>query len=53
MTLAMRLLREHGAALTPLVDSKYPLHRYREAIQNALQAGRRGSVKTVFEFQSD
>jgi threonine dehydrogenase-like Zn-dependent dehydrogenase len=52
-SLAMRLLRDHGAALTPLVDSKYPLHRYREAIQNALQAGRRGSVKTVFEFPSD
>lgn len=51
--LAMQLIRDHGEALAALVDARYPLHRYREAILNALLAGRRGSVKTVFEFPSD
>jgi threonine dehydrogenase-like Zn-dependent dehydrogenase len=49
-TLAMQLIQDAGESLAPLVDAKYPLSQYREAIRNALNAGRRGSVKTVFEF---
>ena len=51
--LAMQLIRDAEELLVPLVDAKYPLHRYREAILNALHSGRRGSVKTVFEFPPD
>lgn len=48
--LAMDIARKQQAMLERLVDARYPLHRYRHAIQNALHAGERGSVKTVFEF---
>ena len=51
--IAMQIIRDGEDALVPLVDARYPLHRYRDAILNALHAGRRGSVKTVFEFPSD
>ncbi len=49
-TLAMQLIQDAQESMVELVDARYPLSRYREAIQNALNAGRRGSVKTVFEF---
>jgi len=39
-----------GAAhLGRLVSARYPLERWPEAIAHALEAGRRGSVKVVFE----
>ncbi len=49
-TLAMQLIQQAEESMAALVDAKYPLSQYREAIRNALNAGRRGSVKTVFEF---
>jgi threonine dehydrogenase-like Zn-dependent dehydrogenase len=38
-----------GAQLGRLVSARYPLERYREAIEHASTAGRRGAVKIVFE----
>jgi hypothetical protein len=37
------------ADLGRLVSARYPLERYREAIEHASTAGRRGAVKIVFE----
>jgi threonine dehydrogenase-like Zn-dependent dehydrogenase len=48
--LAMRLMLERGAALEPLVNARFPLGDFRRAIAHALASGRRGAVKTVFEF---
>ncbi len=39
----------HGAQLGRLVSARYPLERYREAIEHAATAGSRGAVKIVFE----
>ena len=50
--LAMRLLETHGTRLMPLVTSTYPLARYRKAIQHAIQAGKEGAVKVVFDFRN-
>ncbi len=36
--------------LTPLVSAKYPLTRYAEAIDHAMDAGRLDSVKVVFDL---
>jgi threonine dehydrogenase-like Zn-dependent dehydrogenase len=36
--------------LTPLVSAKYPLTRYEEAIDHAMDAGRLNSVKVVFDL---
>ena len=38
-----------SADLGRLVSARYPLERYREAIEHAESAGRRGAVKIVFE----
>jgi len=38
-----------GADLGRLVSARYPLERYREAIEHAASAGSRGAVKIVFE----
>ena len=38
-----------SARLERLVSARYPLHRYREAITHAAEAGSRGAVKVVFE----
>ena len=38
-----------GAELGRLVSARYPLERYREAIEHAATAGRRGAVKIVFD----
>jgi threonine dehydrogenase-like Zn-dependent dehydrogenase len=38
-----------GMQLGRLVSARYPLERYREAIEHASAAGRRGAVKIVFE----
>lgn len=46
-TLAFDLVA--GADLGRLVSARYPLERYREAIEHAAAAGPRGAVKIVFE----
>ena len=46
--LALRLMAEHGARLAPLVTRRFPLTDYRPAFAEAIHAGRRGAVKTVF-----
>ncbi len=46
--LALRLMAEHGARLAPLVTGRFPLPDYRLAFGEAIHAGRRGAVKTVF-----
>jgi hypothetical protein len=33
-----------------LVSARYPLERYREAVEHAANAGRRGAVKVVFDL---
>ena len=38
-----------SANLEQLVSARYPLHRYREAIAHAAEAGSRGAIKVVFE----
>ena len=40
-----------AAELGRLVSARYPLERYREAIEHAASAGARGAVKIVFEPQ--
>jgi threonine dehydrogenase-like Zn-dependent dehydrogenase len=40
-----------AAELGRLVSARYPLERYREAIEHAATAGSRGAVKVVFEPQ--
>jgi threonine dehydrogenase-like Zn-dependent dehydrogenase len=40
-----------SAKLGRLVSARYPLERYREAIEHAATAGARGAVKIVFEPQ--
>jgi threonine dehydrogenase-like Zn-dependent dehydrogenase len=49
--LATRIMIERGAALAPLVSARFPLGDFRQAIAHALASGRRGAVKTVFEFK--
>ncbi len=41
-----------GKSLSGLVRHRFPLHRYREAIDTALRAGRLGGVKTVFDLRN-
>jgi threonine dehydrogenase-like Zn-dependent dehydrogenase len=41
-----------AAELGRLVSARYPLERYREAIEHAASAGSRGAVKIVFEPQT-
>jgi threonine dehydrogenase-like Zn-dependent dehydrogenase len=40
------------AGLERLVSALYPLNRYREAIQHAAAAGRRGATKVAFDLRS-
>lgn len=42
-----------GAGLHRLVSAHYPLDRYREAIDHAANAGRRGAVKVVFDLRGE
>ena len=46
--LSMDLVAEAG--LGRLVSARYPLERYREAVEHAANAGRRGAVKVVFDL---
>ncbi len=50
--LALDLLSKDGLAetLTGLVRHKFPLSRYRDAIDCAVRAGKMGGVKTVFDL---
>ncbi|MGA8295901.1 MAG: zinc-binding dehydrogenase [Acidimicrobiales bacterium] len=48
-SLAMELVR--SAKLGRLVSARYPLDRYEEAVRHAANAGRRGSVKIVFDLR--
>jgi threonine dehydrogenase-like Zn-dependent dehydrogenase len=41
------------ARLDRLVSATYPLDRYREAIDHAANAGRRGAVKVVFDLRGE
>ena len=40
-----------AAGLGRLVSARYPLERYREAIEHAANAGSRGAVKIVFDIR--
>lgn len=42
-----------AAGLGRLVSATYPLDRYREAIDHAANAGRRGAVKVCFDMRSE
>jgi threonine dehydrogenase-like Zn-dependent dehydrogenase len=42
-----------GAGLGRLVTARYPLDRYREAIDHAANAGSRGAVKIVFDMRGE
>lgn len=48
--LALRLVQEFDPPLETLVTSRYPLAHWRDAVRNALESGRRGAVKTAFDF---
>lgn len=48
--LALRLIRDFDPPLEMLVTSRYPLARWRDALRHALESGRRGAIKTVFDF---
>jgi len=49
--LAFDLVR--AARLERLVSATYPLSRYRDAIEHAATAGRRGSVKIAFDMRNE
>jgi L-iditol 2-dehydrogenase len=49
-TLALRLLAQGRPDLRPLVTHKFPLRQYHDAIRTALDTGRSGSIKTVFDL---
>jgi threonine dehydrogenase-like Zn-dependent dehydrogenase len=49
--LAFQLVAD--ARLERLVSASYPLDRYREAIDHAANAGRRGAVKVVFDLRGE
>jgi threonine dehydrogenase-like Zn-dependent dehydrogenase len=49
--LAFRLVAEAG--LERLVSATYPLERYREAVEHAANAGRRGATKVVFDIRGE
>jgi threonine dehydrogenase-like Zn-dependent dehydrogenase len=41
------------AGLERLVSATYPLERYRDAIEHAATAGRRGAVKVAFDLRKE
>lgn len=43
----------HDLALGRLVSARYPLDRYRQAIEHAASAGARGAVKIAFDLRSE
>jgi threonine dehydrogenase-like Zn-dependent dehydrogenase len=50
-TFALAIDLVHSADLGRLVSAHYPLDRYEEAVRHAANAGRRGSVKIVFDLR--
>ncbi len=46
---AMKLATRVGAELSSLVSAVYPLDRWRDAIDHALEAGRLGAARIVFD----
>jgi threonine dehydrogenase-like Zn-dependent dehydrogenase len=48
--LAMELV--DAAGLGSLVSARYPLEQYREALEHAANAGRRGATKIVFDLRA-
>ena len=50
-TAAIALVQDLG--LGRLVSARYPLDRYRQAIEHAATAGARGAVKIVFDLRSE
>ena len=48
---AIELVRERG--LARLVSATYPIDRYRDAIEHAAEAGRRGAVKIAFDLRQE
>ena len=51
--LGMQFLEKTGAQLRPLVIRRFPLRDYKQAIQTALNTGKTGTVKTVFDLRTD
>ena len=49
--IAFELVAEGG--LGRLVTALYPLDRYREAIEHAANAGRRGAIKVAFDLRGE
>jgi hypothetical protein len=49
--LAFELVADAG--LQRLVSATYPLERYRDAIEHAATAGRRGAVKVAFDLRKE
>ncbi len=50
--LGTHLLHDHGAKLPLLVGTPFQLKDYKKAIQTALNTGKTGTVKTVFDMRS-
>lgn len=51
-TLGMRLLQQMESHLRPLVGELFSLRDYKRAIQTALNTGKTGTVKTVFDLRN-
>ncbi len=51
--LALRFLAERAALLSRIVGARFPLEAYRDAIASALDTGRSGAAKTVFDIAGD
>lgn len=49
--LGTHLLQDHGAKLPPLVGTPFQLKDYKKAVQTALNTGKTGTVKTVFDMR--
>ncbi len=52
-TFALAFELAAAAGLERLVSAHYPLERYEEAVRHAANAGRRGSVKIVFDLRRE
>ena len=49
--LAFTLVRENK--LERLVTATYPLHRYKDAIRHAAEAGPKGAIKVAFDMRDE
>ena len=48
---AFTLVRENK--LERLVTATYPLHRYKDAIRHAAEAGPKGAIKVAFDMRDE